>query len=40
MRRLITGRIQRELLTSLLLVAIAFRALIPVGFMPSAARPF
>jgi hypothetical protein len=26
MRRLITGRLQRELLTSLLLVAIAFRA--------------
>ena len=40
MRRLITGRLQRELLTSLLLVAIAFRALIPVGFMPSAERPF
>jgi Protein of unknown function (DUF2946) len=40
MRRLITGRIQRELLTSLLLVAVAFRALIPVGFMPSAERPF
>ena len=40
MRRLITGRLQRELLTTLLLVAIAFRALIPVGFMPSAERPF
>jgi hypothetical protein len=40
MRRLITGRLQRELLTSLLLVAIAFRALIPAGFMPSAQRPF
>jgi hypothetical protein len=40
MRRLITGRIQRELLTSLLLVAIVFRALIPAGFMPSADRPF
>jgi hypothetical protein len=40
MRRLITGRIQRELLTSLLLVAMAFRALIPVGFMPSAERSF
>jgi hypothetical protein len=40
MRRLITGRLSRELLTSLLLVAMAFRALIPVGFMPSAERPF
>ncbi len=40
MRRLFTGRFQRELLTSLLLVAIAFRALIPAGFMPSAQRPF
>src|ERR1700728_3884655 len=40
MRRLITGRFQRELLTSLLLVAIVFRALIPAGFMPSSQRPF
>jgi hypothetical protein len=40
MRRLITGRLQRELLISLLLVAVAFRALIPPGFMPSAQRPF
>ena len=40
MRCLITGRLQRELLTSLLLVTMAFRALIPAGFMPSAERPF
>jgi hypothetical protein len=40
MRRLITGRLAREMFTSLLLVAMAFRALIPAGFMPSAERPF
>jgi hypothetical protein len=40
MRRLIHSRLQRELLTSLLLVAMVFRALIPAGFMPSAERPF
>lgn len=30
----------RQWLTSILLVALAFRALIPVGFMPSDERPF
>jgi hypothetical protein len=40
MRRLINSRFQRQLLTSLLLVAMVFRALIPSGFMPSAERPF
>jgi hypothetical protein len=40
MRRLINRRLQRRLLTSLLLVAMVFRALIPDGFMPSAQRPF
>jgi len=40
MRRLITGRLQRQLLTSLLLVTAFCRALIPAGFMPSAQRPF
>ncbi len=40
MRRLITRRVRRELLTGLLLVAVAFRALIPTGFMPSSQRPF
>lgn len=40
MRRLIARRARRELLTALLLVAVAFRALIPTGFMPSSERPF
>lgn len=33
-------RKSRHWLTSILLVAFAFRALIPVGFMPSGERPF
>jgi hypothetical protein len=33
-------RKSRHWLTSILLVAVAFRALIPVGFMPSGERPF
>lgn len=40
MRALITGRLQRKLVTSLMLVAMVFRALVPIGFMPSAERPF
>jgi hypothetical protein len=34
------NRIQQQWLISLLLVAVAVRALIPAGFMPSADRPF
>lgn len=34
------SRTQRELITALLLVALAFRALIPVGFMPAADGAF
>jgi hypothetical protein len=34
------SRVQRQWLISLLLVAVAVRALIPAGFMPSAERPF
>jgi hypothetical protein len=33
-------RIHRELITGLLLVALAFRALIPVGFMPTGEHGF
>jgi hypothetical protein len=33
-------RIHRQWLISLLLIAVAVRALIPAGFMPSADRPF
>jgi len=40
MRRLIAHRLRRHLFTGLLLVAVAFRALIPTGFMPSSDRPF
>ena len=34
------SRTQRELITALLLVTLAFRALIPVGFMPATDRAF
>lgn len=34
------NRIHRQWLISLLLLAVAVRALIPAGFMPSADRPF
>lgn len=34
------NRNRRELITSILLVALAFRALIPVGFMPATEKPF
>ena len=40
MRRLIRSRLHRTLFISLLLVALAGRALIPAGFMPSASGPF
>lgn len=36
MRDYFKSRTRRELITALLLVALAFRALIPVGFMPAA----
>ena len=36
MRHRLKRRTQRELITALLLVALTFRALIPVGFMPAA----
>jgi hypothetical protein len=34
------NRRRRELVTGILLVALVLRALIPVGFMPSAGAPF
>jgi hypothetical protein len=37
--RLINHR-QRDLITTLVLVALALQALIPAGFMPAASRPF
>jgi hypothetical protein len=40
MRRLIRSRLNRTLFISLLLMALASRALIPTGFMPSASGPF
>lgn len=40
MRYLFKRRLPRELITGLLLVALAFRALIPVGFMPSGDHGF
>jgi len=40
MRRLTHNRRLRGLLTGLLLVALAFRALTPAGFMPSGHGPF
>jgi len=40
MRYRLKSRTQRELITALLLVALAFRALIPVGFMPAADGAF
>jgi Protein of unknown function (DUF2946) len=33
-------RSTRELITSILLVALVFRGLVPAGFMPSSDRPF
>src|ERR1700722_6568102 len=33
-------RSKRELIVSLLLVALVFRALVPAGFMPASDRPF
>ena len=33
-------RSTRELITSVLLVALLFRALVPAGFMPASDRPF
>jgi hypothetical protein len=38
--RHLKSRTQRELITALLLVALAFRALIPVGFMPATDGAF
>jgi hypothetical protein len=38
-RRLITRR-SRDLITSILLVALAFRAYVPMGFMPASGTPF
>lgn len=40
MRRLTRSRLHRTLFTSLLLLALASRAMIPTGFMPSASGPF
>jgi hypothetical protein len=40
MWRFSSNRIQRNLLTGLLLVTLGFRALIPAGFMPSGHGPF
>lgn len=40
MRRPLTNHRQRDLVATLVLVALAFQALIPAGFMPAASRPF
>lgn len=40
MRRLTRSRLHRTLFIGLLLMALASRALIPTGFMPSAGGPF
>src|SRR3977135_874343 len=40
MRSTLFNRRRRELVTSILLVALALRALIPVGFMPASGEGF
>jgi hypothetical protein len=40
MHRRIISRRSRDLITSLLLVALVFRAYVPLGFMPAAGAPF
>ena len=40
MRSTLFNRRRRELITSILLVAVVFHALIPVGFMPASGKPF
>jgi hypothetical protein len=40
MQRCLINRRSRDLITSLLLVALAFRAYVPMGFMPAASTPF
>src|SRR5256885_3497160 len=40
MRSTLFNRRRRELVTSILLVAVVFHALIPAGFMPASGTPF
>ena len=40
MRSTLFNRRRRELVTSILLVAVVFHALIPAGFMPASGKPF
>ena len=40
MRPRLFTRSTRELITSILLVALVFRGLVPAGFMPASDRPF
>jgi hypothetical protein len=40
MRPTLFNRRRRELVVSILLVTLIFRALIPVGFMPDSGKPF
>src|SRR2546429_8560543 len=40
MRSTLFNRRRRELVTSILLVAVVFHALIPAGFMPPSGTPF
>lgn len=40
MQRTLLNRSRRNLVTGLLLLALAFRAYVPIGFMPAAGHPF
>ena len=40
MQRRLINRRSRDLITSILLVALAFRAYVPMGFMPASGTPF